>query len=200
MSSPTRINLGSGKAFDASMLNIDINDYWQPDLVADLSRPIDHEHVFETERFGSVRLDRDAFDVIAAIDVLEHVPDLVALMTNCLALLRVGGEFMIKVPYDLSYGAWQDPTHVRAFNEHSWVYYTDWHWYLGWTEARFEVARLWFAFHAIGQQMAAAGQPTEVIVRTPRAVDALDVVLRKRRLTEDERARAAAYVRRPESR
>jgi len=43
-------------------------------------------------------------------------------MTNCLKLLRVGGVFKILVPYDLSYGAWQDPTHIRAFNERSWLY------------------------------------------------------------------------------
>lgn len=36
--------------------------------------------------------------------------------------------------------AWQDPTHVRALNENSWTYYTDWFWYLGWYEHRFEIA------------------------------------------------------------
>ena len=35
--------------------------------------------------------------------------------------------------------AWQDPTHVRAMNENSWIYYCDWFWYLGWVEHRFAV-------------------------------------------------------------
>ena len=45
----------------------------------------------------------------------------------------------ITVPCDLSYGAWQDPTHVRAFNERSWGYYGEWASYLGWVDWRFEL-------------------------------------------------------------
>jgi hypothetical protein len=60
-------------------------------------------------------------------------------MRNCLDLLRAGGQMVIEVPYEKSLGAWQDPTHVRAMNEHSWLYYTDWFWYLGWFEHRFAV-------------------------------------------------------------
>ena len=37
--------------------------------------------------------------------------------------------------------AWQDPTHVRALNRNSWLYYTDWFWYLGWLEHRFVLSR-----------------------------------------------------------
>jgi SAM-dependent methyltransferase len=74
-------------------------------------------------------------------DVLEHVPNLEMLMGNCLRLLNIGGKFIINVPYDLSYGAWQDPTHIRAFNQNSWLYYTSWFWYLGWFEYRFEISR-----------------------------------------------------------
>ena len=176
------------------MLNIDINDSWQPDIVVDLSDPLDHSRTFETTRFGPLRLESGRFDAIAAIDVLEHVANLVSLMTNCLDLLRIGGEFQIKVPYDLSYAAWQDPTHVRAFNENSWLYFTDWYWYLGWTKARFEVASLWYAYHPIGQQLSAEGMAPDLILRTPRAVDAIDIVLRKRLLTVEERSRVAAYL------
>ena len=194
MDVPTRINLGSGKSFEPQMLNVDITDYWKPDVLVDLGTTLDHSHEFDTKRFGRLRLEPGHFDAIFAIDVLDPVGDLVKLMTNCLALLRVGGEFNIKVPYDLSYGAWQDPTHVRAFNEQSWLYYTEWFWYLGWSEARFEVAKLWFAFHQIGQEMSAAGQTLDLILRTPRAVDAMDVVLRKRSLNAEERSTVGAYL------
>jgi hypothetical protein len=54
------------------------------------------------------------------------VRDLPQLMGNFLNLLVEEGELEIVVPYDLSLGAWQDPTHVRAFNENSWRYYCDW--------------------------------------------------------------------------
>jgi predicted SAM-dependent methyltransferase len=50
-----------------------------------------------------------------ANDVLEHLPDLRTAMTSCLELLREGGRLHVRVPYDLSHGAWQDPTHVRGY-------------------------------------------------------------------------------------
>jgi len=68
--------------------------------------------------------------------VLEHITDLKTYMTNCLELLKVGGVMEITVPYDLSLGAWQDPTHCRAFNQNSWLYYTEWSWYLGWEKQK----------------------------------------------------------------
>src|SRR5204863_9126365 len=88
---------------------------------------------------GAIRLEADSVSVINANNVLEHVADLPALMTNCLALLKSGGEMQVEVPYEGAPTAWQDPTHVRAMNENSWLYYTDWFWYLGWFEHRFAV-------------------------------------------------------------
>ncbi len=156
---PKKINLGSGKDYRRDYLNIDINDYWSPDIVADISGVFlqNGSRTFTTKRFGDVTVANDSFDEIIATDVLEHVADLVTTMTNCLNLLRTGGVFNILVPYDLSYGAWQDPTHVRAFNERSWLYYTDWFWYIGWTTHRFNVRSLEFMFSPIGQAMAGAG-------------------------------------------
>jgi predicted SAM-dependent methyltransferase len=81
-------------------------------------------------RFGKMNIQPGMFTEILALDVLEHVSDLVKCMRNCLDLLAPGGEMKIVVPYDLSIGAWSDPTHVRAFNERSWVYYCAWSWYL----------------------------------------------------------------------
>jgi len=117
----------------------------------------------------------EMFDAILANDVLEHLPDLVGAMTSCKKLLRVGGEMRIHVPYDLSYGAWQDPTHLRAFNEKSWLYYTDWHWYLGW-EDRFYMTSLEFRLNPIAQDLKLT---QEELLRTPRAVDSMYVVLTK---------------------
>jgi len=105
-----------------------------------LHRPPLLGSTLETKRFGSVTLEENSFDAAIANDVLEHIPNLTVAMTNLLRVLRPGGIFEILVPYDLSYGAWQDPTHVRARSmRRSWLYYCDWHWYLGWTEARFDI-------------------------------------------------------------
>ena len=189
---PTRINLGSGKSWDAGYLNIDIDAKWRPDLLADLSDGSWVGRAFACDRFGECRLSEGCFEEIVTLDVLEHVPDLPAFMTSCLALLRTGGVMRIGVPYDLSLGAWQDPTHVRAFNEMSWRYYTDWHWYLGWTQARFDLTEQTFMLSAYGKARHDAGAPLEELLRLPRAVDSIQVVLTKRLLTPEEAAAAEA--------
>lgn len=184
---PRRINLGSGKSWQADCLNVDINPLWRPDVCIDMSVPDLLARPLDSERFGRLILPPDYFDEITAVDVLEHVPDLVTLMTNCLTLLRNGGVLKALVPFDLSYGAWQDPTHVRAFNERSWLYYTEWFWYVGWRDARFDLVELKFQLSDVGQTMAREGVGNDVIARTPRAVDSMHVTLSKRPLSDAER-------------
>jgi SAM-dependent methyltransferase len=136
---PSRINLGSGKDYQPGWLNLDILDRTEPDLVLDLAQP--HRlPLSATTRYGSeVILEEGSVDVVNANNVLEHVPDLPRLMTNVLALLKEGGRLEVEVPYEKALTAWQDPTHIRAMNENSWTYYTDWFWYLGWIDHRFEI-------------------------------------------------------------
>lgn len=136
---PACINLGSGKDYKTGWLNLDVVERTQPDLLLDLAQPLSLPLQVDSPTLGPVVLAEDSIELINANNVLEHVPDLVTLMGNCLRLLKVGGRFEIEVPYERAPAAWQDPTHVRAMNENSWVYYTDWFWYLGWFEHRFEV-------------------------------------------------------------
>ena len=194
---PRRLNIGSGKDWREDCLNVDYNDYWRPDAVLDLNLPLDHALALPTERFGPVRLEKGYFQEIIANNVLEHIPDLITAMRTCLDLLAEGGRFRIKVPYDLSHGAWQHPTHVRAFNEQSWLYYTDWFWYLGWSEARFELEELIYGPSPWGHELLAKGKPKEELIRQPRAINDMHVVLRKRRLTEHERTIVETYLTRP---
>ena len=194
---PRKLNLGSGKDWREDCLNIDVNEYWRPDAVLDISQPADWPVALETERFGRIALEPGWFDEIAANDVLEHIPNLMTAMTTALRLLRPGGVFEIHVPYDLSCGAWQDPTHVRAFNERSWLYYTEWFWYMGWTEARFSIAKLDFVLSPLGEGLKGRVQGDE-LVRTPRAVDSMRVHLRKQLLTKAEQEQVNRYLRRPE--
>jgi SAM-dependent methyltransferase len=145
-------------------------------------------------------LENNSFDEIISNDCLEHIPSLMAAMTSCLNLLKVGGLFRISVPYDLSLGAWQDPTHVRAFNERSWLYYTDWFWYMGWTEARFDLAQFDLKLSPVGEALQKKQVRGEDLVRYPRAVDHMSVVLRKRLLTEAEKQQVEVYMKRPNRR
>ena len=75
--------------------------------------------------------------------------------------------------------------------------YTDWYWYLGWSEARFDRLGTEFELSALGHELHAAGTSLAEILRTPRAVDAMRVVLRKRYLQESEIERAANALQRP---
>jgi SAM-dependent methyltransferase len=193
---PRKINLGSGKDFRDDFLNIDINDHWSPDVIADVSGdfPRGGSAVYPTRRFGAVTIAHGAYDEIICNDVLEHVPDLVATMTNCLKLLRVGGVFNVLVPYDLSYGAWQDPTHIRAFNERSWLYYTDWFWYLGWSDCRFVARNISFVPSELGHQLIADGLAKDIALRTPRAIDSMKATLEKIPLSDADRKTQAEFT------
>lgn len=194
---PRKLNMGSGKDWREDYFNTDFDPYWEPDAVLDFSRDLPIGQPLETQRFGTVALQNNWFDEIIANDVLEHIPNLTLAMTSCLNLLRVGGVFRVSVPYDLSWGAWQDPTHVRAFNERSWLYYTDWFWYMGWTEARFDVDKFELGLSPVGHALAKQQVKGEDLVRHPRAVDQLKVALRKRLLTEAEKQQVSMYLKRP---
>ncbi len=139
---PSRLNMGSGKDYKPGWFNVDIQSSAQPDAVLDLAQPLDWPVKVDSDLVGAVELHPDSLDTIFANNVLEHVADLPRLMGNCLTLLRLGGELQIEVPYERATTAWQDPTHVRALNENSWIYYAEWFWYLGWFEARFHVREL----------------------------------------------------------
>jgi SAM-dependent methyltransferase len=194
---PRKLNLGSGKDWRQDHFNIDVDSYWQPDAVLDFNLPLPIGEGLSTQRFGTITLQNNYFDEIISNDVLEHIRNLTTAMTTCLNLLRVGGLFKIAVPYDLSWGAWQDPTHVRAFNERSWLYYTDWFWYMGWTEARFDIAAFDLTLSPIGEALRQQNMKGEDLARHPRAVDHMRVALRKRLLTDAEKQQVQGYLKRP---
>jgi SAM-dependent methyltransferase len=164
-----------------------------PDIIFDLSEKISFPIQCQSNIYGAVRVNENQIDEIIANDVLEHVPNLEVLMGNCLRLLNIGGKFIINVPYDLSYGAWQDPTHIRAFNQNSWLYYTDWFWYLGWFNHKFDLVELKFNPSQSGHELIKKNINHEVILGTPRAIDSMQVILVKRETTPEEKNLARSY-------
>ena len=195
MSYPLRLNIGSGAKFKDNYLNLDIDREFAPDIVFDLNQPllIDGLRQFDTERFGPITLRANSFESIAALDVLEHLRHLDITMTSCLELLRVGGFMHIFVPYDLSLGAWQDPGHVRAFNENSWKYYCEWFWRLGWNQARFARHSLAMVLSPYGEELQRQGSNMEQLSRAPRAVEHMQVVLQKVSLSAEDRQTLAQH-------
>lgn len=196
---PTTLHVGSGKNFRPDWLNLDVDARWRPDFVFDLNRPLpaDGRLVVTTARFGAITLAAGGFDEIVAQDVLEHIRELPTAMTTLLHWLRTGGVLKVAVPYELSLGAWCDPTHVRAFNERSFDYFTKWSWYLGWRTHHFGLRHMEFVASPFGQELSAQGRSLDEVLRTPRAVDQIYVELEKRELDAAGRAATDFYFERP---
>jgi SAM-dependent methyltransferase len=189
MSYPLNLNLGCGAKFRENFLNLDIDPEFRPDIVFDLNQPLllRGTRQFSTDRFGDIVLHANSFESIIALDVLEHIVNLTTAMSSCLELLRMGGLMHIFVPYDLSLGAWQDPSHVRAFNENSWQYYCEWFWRLGWRRARFALQDYAMILSPYGEELRARGLTPLELARTPRAVEHMRVILKKVRLSAEDR-------------
>lgn len=176
---PRQLNMGAGRDYRPGWLNVDTRADAQPDVVLDLSQPLSLPLELPTQLGGSVRLDAGCLDRMHARKVLVQAADLTTLMTNALALLKVEGELEIEVPCERAQTAWQDPTHVRAMNENSWLYFTEWFWYVGWFEHRFDVVQsVW-----LDAQRRPCEQEHAAFMR---------VVLRKRFTTPMERTQARA--------
>ncbi|GDY03711.1 hypothetical protein LBMAG49_30400 [Planctomycetota bacterium] len=199
VSLPTVLHVGSGKNFRPEWLNLDVEPRWRPDFLYDLNHPLPASGLLPiaTARFGNLELSGNTFDEIIAQDVLEHIRDLVTAMTTFLHWLKVGGVLKVAVPYELSLGAWCDPTHLRAFNERSFIYYSQWSWYLGWQTHNFNIRRMDLVPTELGKALTAAGRPSEEILRTPRAVEQIYVEMVKQPLDAQGLATVRHYLERP---
>ena len=72
-----------------------------------------------------IPLPDNSVGVLNASHVLEHLKDPIKSMREIHRVLVHGGWAMIEVPSTDGRGAFQDPTHVSFWNEHSFWYYTD---------------------------------------------------------------------------
>jgi SAM-dependent methyltransferase len=71
----------------------------------------------------TIPLPSDSVDCVFASHVLEHIPDLIHAMREIHRVLVPGGHLVAATPYASSDGAWDDPTHCRAFTQNSWQYF-----------------------------------------------------------------------------
>jgi SAM-dependent methyltransferase len=79
------------------------------DIVADLNQPLPIED--------------EAFEVVHADNVLEHIENLISLVYEVHRILKPGGQFLIHVPYFRSSWSHIDPTHVRCFTIQTMNYF-----------------------------------------------------------------------------
>lgn len=69
--------------------------------------------------------DDNSVGVIRAYDFMEHIPDKIHLINEFYRVLAHGGVLISETPSTDGRGAFQDPTHVAFYNEHSFWYYTN---------------------------------------------------------------------------
>lgn len=74
---------------------------------------------------------------VAASHLIEHIDPtggkFLAFMDEVWRVTKVGGHFMIAMPYGLSPGFIQDPTHCNPCNEATWAYFDPMHHSMLWT-------------------------------------------------------------------
>lgn len=134
------LDLGAGTANQVpGAVRLDVTAACAPHVVADVERPLPF---------------RDGcFAVVGAYDVVEHVQDLVALVTEVHRVLRPGGVFRVTTPHFSSANAYTDPAHRRALGLRSFDYFADSHPLAYYSRARFRVrvARLMFKGRLLGR-------------------------------------------------
>jgi len=104
------LNLGCGKSPIAGWINLDRVGGYGADIVRTLG-------------VDTIPLKDASCSCVFASHVLEHIPNILHAMREIHRVLIPGGVLVACTPYASSDGAWDDPTHVRAFTEHSWMFY-----------------------------------------------------------------------------
>ena len=102
----TALNLGSGKAYDRSAVNLDVTPATSPDVVHDLD-------------VVPWPFPDDRFDRVAAIDVLEHLRDPLGAMNEIHRVSRAGSVVRIALPHFSCANAFSDLTHRSFFGFYS---------------------------------------------------------------------------------
>jgi len=109
MNKPVILNLGCGSRKRQEEIGVDRYPGSQADILADFSL--------------SLPFADNSVAVVIADHVLEHVPDLVALIEEVHRVLISGGRFSVEVPYFAHPDSFRDPTHCRFFTWGSLDYF-----------------------------------------------------------------------------
>lgn len=103
-----RLDIACGKRKKSGFTGVDV---WSgADIVVDL------------EKFPWPFAD-ESVDEIFCSHYIEHTPDLVSFANELYRIMKVGATAEIIAPYYSSIRAWQDPTHVRAISENTFLYF-----------------------------------------------------------------------------
>ncbi len=108
---PTKLNLGCGRARRDDCLNVDRRPSVGPDLQWDLDQypyPLPSQH----------------FEMIYALDIVEHLADLPVFMEEAHRLLRPDGVLEVTTPHFSCANSYTDPTHRLHLGYFSFDFFT----------------------------------------------------------------------------
>lgn len=107
---PVLLDLGCGDNKREGFKGVDKFKTPSVDVIHDLNK---YPYPFES----------DSVDEIHCSHFIEHVEDIVKFMNECHRILKKAGQMMVIAPYYSSMRAWQDPTHIRAISDATFLYY-----------------------------------------------------------------------------
>lgn len=124
-----KLNLGCGHKKIAGFIGVDHIKTAAADIIHDLNTT-------------PYPLAADSVDEIIADNILEHLNDVIAAMTEWHRLCRNGAIIKISLPYYKSSGAFTDPTHKHFFTENSFQYFSSEHEYHFYAKAKFKILKI----------------------------------------------------------
>lgn len=97
------LNVGSGGLYIEGAVNVDINPKYRPDIIAD---------------FHHLPFKDNSFDVVLALDIIEHTESPEILLNELLRVSKEDGCIIIEcLDFDICKQNWiNDPTHKTYFN------------------------------------------------------------------------------------
>ncbi|MCU0642376.1 MAG: class I SAM-dependent methyltransferase [archaeon] len=110
--SSNKLNLGSGPDIKNGFVNLDSVKMPGIDVVHNLNK---FPYPFK----------ENAFDLIYASHVLEHLDDLPRVMRELSRISKNKARILIRVPHFSCGVSYRDPTHKRLFSYFTWDYFTD---------------------------------------------------------------------------
>jgi len=80
------------------------------------------DFVFNLEKYPWTIFQDDSVEEVHCSHYLEHVPDFMKFMDEVWRICKNGAKITFLCPYYTSIRCWQDPTHVRAISEATFLY------------------------------------------------------------------------------
>jgi ubiquinone/menaquinone biosynthesis C-methylase UbiE len=105
-----KLDLACGRNKTPGFIGVDCVEMEGVDLVMDL------------EQFPW-NIESNSVDEIVCNHYIEHTSDLIAFIDEIYRILKLGGVCKIVAPFYTSIGCWQDPTHKRAINQATFLYF-----------------------------------------------------------------------------